>query len=102
MGTKTNEVVDIMAEKGGMRLGVCSEIVVKGQRHDENALIYLKTRKDTAPTKASASKTDGLRFYRVSTLSPQATKAPTFNVKGQVGGCISRKGPLLLRGQQQW
>jgi len=41
MGTKTNELVDMMLEKGGMRLGVCSEIVVKGQKHDENALIYL-------------------------------------------------------------
>lgn len=45
MGTKTNELVDMMVEEGGMRLGVFSEIVVKGQKHDENALIYLRTRK---------------------------------------------------------
>ena len=61
-----------------MRLGVCCEIVVKGRKRDENVLIYLRTRKRIrhAPTKASGSKTDGLRFYRPSTLSPQVTKAP--------------------------
>ena len=41
---------------------------------------------DMAPTKASASKTNELRFHGISTISPQRPKAHTFDAKGQTGG----------------